>query len=391
MKQRFDNTGLEHPVGFFSRALSGSERNYAAYELKMYAVVQAVEHFRMFLLGLEFLLRTDHAALAKLLRRDLPPTIRVERWILRLSEYMFRIQHQRGIDNVIADVLSRLLFARGSVEDCTSSLSANTSNEKRGSTGSSSAVGQFESSTVGRPITGSEQHLVAEQIPMATVAANTVACVGLSSKDSCVTLQDAAESPSTTTLLAGTATMYSANANAIGKNLPTTTPASNEDPIRMIRNDYYAVGRSDSEILGGSTFILQAGTTASQAGTTAVFANFPTDNGIGATGNQTPMIPADRGCEINRFKGLNQRKQSQLGTFRAAVLRLRRSVRALGLPLWTALSARRFRIFAIFFLESIQNLLENRIMTRSRTQVVRNSNARVTLKIQMHTACCTMF
>ena len=74
LKQRFDDTGFEHPVGFFSRALSGSEPNYAAYELEMYAVVRAVEHFRMFLLGREFLLRTDYAALAKLLRRDLPPT-----------------------------------------------------------------------------------------------------------------------------------------------------------------------------------------------------------------------------------------------------------------------------------------------------------------------------
>ena len=54
LNQRFDDTGLEHPVGFFSRALSGLERNYAAYELEMYAVVRAVEHFRMFFLGKEF-------------------------------------------------------------------------------------------------------------------------------------------------------------------------------------------------------------------------------------------------------------------------------------------------------------------------------------------------
>ena len=111
LKQRFDNTGLEHPVGFFSRALTGSERNYAAYEVKLYAVVRLVEHFRMFLLGKEFLLRTDHAALRNLLRRDLPPTTRVERWILRISEYNFKIEYQRGQDNVIADVLSRLPFA----------------------------------------------------------------------------------------------------------------------------------------------------------------------------------------------------------------------------------------------------------------------------------------
>ena len=85
LKQRFEDTGLEHPVGFYSRALSGSERNYAAYEVELYAVVRAVEHFRMFLLGKEFLLRTDHAALRNLLHLDLTPTTRVERWILRLS------------------------------------------------------------------------------------------------------------------------------------------------------------------------------------------------------------------------------------------------------------------------------------------------------------------
>ena len=52
-------------------ALSGLTRNYAAYELEMNAVVRAVKHVRMFLLKREFLLQTDYAALAKLLRRDL--------------------------------------------------------------------------------------------------------------------------------------------------------------------------------------------------------------------------------------------------------------------------------------------------------------------------------
>ena len=42
LKQRFEDTGLKHPVGFFSRSLTGSERNYVAYELEMYAVVRAV-------------------------------------------------------------------------------------------------------------------------------------------------------------------------------------------------------------------------------------------------------------------------------------------------------------------------------------------------------------
>ena len=66
-------------MSFFSRALTGSKRNYAAYEVELYAVVRAVEHFRMLLLGKEFRLRTDYAAVRNLLQKNLPTTTWVER------------------------------------------------------------------------------------------------------------------------------------------------------------------------------------------------------------------------------------------------------------------------------------------------------------------------
>ena len=95
LKQRFDDTEFEHPITYFSRLVTGSKQNYVAYELEMYAVVRAVDHFRMFLLEKIFLLRTYHAVFCNLFRRDLPPTILVERWILRLSEYTLRIEYRR--------------------------------------------------------------------------------------------------------------------------------------------------------------------------------------------------------------------------------------------------------------------------------------------------------
>ena len=65
LKQKFDDTGVEHPVGFYIGSLTGSERNYVAYEWEMYAVVRAIEHFRRFLLGKEILLPpiTQHSAI----------------------------------------------------------------------------------------------------------------------------------------------------------------------------------------------------------------------------------------------------------------------------------------------------------------------------------------
>lgn len=74
-------------------------------------MVRDVEHFRVYLLGRDFLLRTDHAALMNLLMLDLPPTILVQKWILRLLEYTFRIEYQKGSTNIIADVISKMLFA----------------------------------------------------------------------------------------------------------------------------------------------------------------------------------------------------------------------------------------------------------------------------------------
>ena len=66
LKQKFEDTNLEHPVRYFSKSLASSVRNYAAYELELYAVVRAVKNFRMFLLGRKFLLRTNHEALRNL-------------------------------------------------------------------------------------------------------------------------------------------------------------------------------------------------------------------------------------------------------------------------------------------------------------------------------------
>ena len=111
LEQEFEVTSLKHPVGFFSRSLTGSERIYEGYELEFYTVVRTVNNCCMSLLRREFLLRTDHAALRNLLRLDLPLTNRVEGWILRFSEYNFKIEYKRGQDNVIADVRSKLLIA----------------------------------------------------------------------------------------------------------------------------------------------------------------------------------------------------------------------------------------------------------------------------------------
>lgn len=77
LKQYFGETKLEHPLSFFRRALTSTERYYSVYDLEMFAVVRTVEHFRVYLFSLELLLRLDHATLDNLLKRNLLLTKRV--------------------------------------------------------------------------------------------------------------------------------------------------------------------------------------------------------------------------------------------------------------------------------------------------------------------------
>ena len=73
----------------------------------MLAVIFALEKFRSYLIGSKVIVFTDHAALKYLLTKgDSKP--RLLRWILLLQEYDMEIRDKKGVDNVVADHLSRL-------------------------------------------------------------------------------------------------------------------------------------------------------------------------------------------------------------------------------------------------------------------------------------------
>ncbi|CAL9703524.1 unnamed protein product [Knipowitschia caucasica] len=96
----------ERVVGYYSRALSREERNYCVTRRELLAVVMAVHHFRPYLHGNKFLLRTDHASLTWLLSFKQPEG-QVARWLEVLQTYDFDIQHHPGQQHNNADALSR--------------------------------------------------------------------------------------------------------------------------------------------------------------------------------------------------------------------------------------------------------------------------------------------
>ena len=97
----------ERVIAYYSKTLSPAERNYCVTRRELLAVVMAVKHFRPYLYGQTFLLRTDHASLQWLYRRK-EPSHQVARWLEMLSEYSFQLRHRSGIHHGNADGMSRI-------------------------------------------------------------------------------------------------------------------------------------------------------------------------------------------------------------------------------------------------------------------------------------------
>ena len=68
--------------------------------------MSSINHFRCYLYGTKFLVRTDHAAL-QWLHNFKEPTGQVSRWLEKLAEYNYEIQHRPGRKHSNADALSR--------------------------------------------------------------------------------------------------------------------------------------------------------------------------------------------------------------------------------------------------------------------------------------------
>jgi hypothetical protein len=109
--------GQERVIAYASRTLSEEEQRYCTTRRELLAVVTFVKHFRPYLRARHFLLRTDHGPLTWL---HTTKNIKGQsfRWILRLAEYQFLIQHRAGKKHANADALSRLPQPETSCKDC---------------------------------------------------------------------------------------------------------------------------------------------------------------------------------------------------------------------------------------------------------------------------------
>ena len=98
--------GQERVVAYFSKSFSAAEKNYCTTRKELAAVMKAVKHFRPYLYGRTFRLRTDHASLLWLLARS-QPSDQICRWIEILNTFEYTPEHRPGVKHGNADGLSR--------------------------------------------------------------------------------------------------------------------------------------------------------------------------------------------------------------------------------------------------------------------------------------------
>lgn len=99
--------GLERVVAYASRALTKQERKYATTKKELLSMVTFTKYFKHYLLGREFVLRTDHNSLRWLHNfQDLEGQL--AHWLEQLANFQYKIVHRPGKLHSNADALSRL-------------------------------------------------------------------------------------------------------------------------------------------------------------------------------------------------------------------------------------------------------------------------------------------
>lgn len=95
-----------HPLAFISKALGVKAQALSTYEKECLAILLAVSKWRPYLQHSEFVIQTDHKSLTHLGEQQLNTPMQQKAFI-KLMGLQYRIRYKKGVENRVADALSR--------------------------------------------------------------------------------------------------------------------------------------------------------------------------------------------------------------------------------------------------------------------------------------------
>ena len=111
-KQKFGNEFIWRIIDMYSGIMPKHMRDTHCRLQEAFGVVKLTQHWTPYLLPARFIIATDHKPLIQMFGDNYDLSTTVLRQLLRLrialAEFTFTIQHVKGVDNEMADLLSRL-------------------------------------------------------------------------------------------------------------------------------------------------------------------------------------------------------------------------------------------------------------------------------------------
>ncbi len=97
------NTKLCHSVAYYSEKVPKEEKHLCSFDQEMYGMIKAVEHFRKYLLNVEFTIFTNNQALSYQikLKKSSPQLARL---VTTLGEFIFKVKHIKGRDIMLLQI-----------------------------------------------------------------------------------------------------------------------------------------------------------------------------------------------------------------------------------------------------------------------------------------------
>lgn len=95
------------PIAYFSKKISVRMQSASTYQKELYAIFEAVQKWRQYLLGRFFIIRADHRSIKELLQQVVQ-TPKQQIYVQKLLRYNFQIEYKPRRSNKVANALSRV-------------------------------------------------------------------------------------------------------------------------------------------------------------------------------------------------------------------------------------------------------------------------------------------